>query len=119
LERIEATEKPLDRRVERMKRSKNKHSLIYDEFLTLGGIPLEVFEYRLGNRSALDRIIDQYQVSTDKRSGIATGPPTQLSRKMLEHEVSGQMILWPVVTAPGSDTVRQASFRVFWHGSHK
>lgn len=34
----------------------------------------EVFEYRLGNRSALDWIIDQYQVSTDKRSGITNDP---------------------------------------------
>ncbi len=34
----------------------------------------EVFEYRLGNRSALEWVIDQYQVSTDKRSGITTDP---------------------------------------------
>jgi predicted helicase len=33
-----------------------------------------VFEYRLGNRSALEWIIDQYQVSTDKRSGITNDP---------------------------------------------
>jgi predicted helicase len=33
-----------------------------------------VFEYRVGNRSALDWIIDQYQVSTDKRSGITNDP---------------------------------------------
>jgi len=33
-----------------------------------------VFEYPLGNRSALDWIIDQYQVSTDKRSGITNAP---------------------------------------------
>lgn len=46
----------------------------YNEFLTLGGIPPEVFEYRLGNRSALEWIIDQYQVSTDKRSGITNDP---------------------------------------------
>jgi predicted helicase len=57
-----------------MKLSKDKRSLIYNDFLTLSGIPPEVFEYRLGNRSALDWIIDQYQVSTDKRSGITSGP---------------------------------------------
>ncbi len=37
-------------------------------------IPPEVFEYRLGNRSALDWVIDQYQVSEDKRSGIRSDP---------------------------------------------
>ncbi len=74
LERIEAPGKPLDWRVERMKLTKDKRSLIYNDFLTLGGIPPEVFEYRLGNRSALEWIIDQYQVSTDKRSGITNDP---------------------------------------------
>ena len=37
-------------------------------------VPPEVFEYRLGNRSALEWVIDQYQVSTDKRSGITSDP---------------------------------------------
>jgi len=44
------------------------------EFLTLEGIPPETFEYRLGNRSALEWVIDQYQVSTDKRGGITNDP---------------------------------------------
>jgi predicted helicase len=57
-----------------MKLSKDKRSLIYNNFLTLSGIPPEVFEYRLGNRSALDWIIDQYQVRTDRRSGITNDP---------------------------------------------
>lgn len=29
---------------------------------------------KLGNRSALDWIVDQYQVSTEKRSGITNDP---------------------------------------------
>jgi predicted helicase len=74
LERIEKPGAQLDWRVERMKLSKDKRSIIYNDFLTLSGIPLEVFDYRLGNRSALDWIIDQYQVSTDKRSGITNDP---------------------------------------------
>jgi predicted helicase len=44
------------------------------ELLTLDGIPPETSEYRLGNRSALEWVIDQYQVSTDKRSGITNDP---------------------------------------------
>ena len=43
-------------------------------FLTLDGIPPETFEYRLRNRSALGWLINQYQVSTDKRSGITNDP---------------------------------------------
>jgi predicted helicase len=64
----------LNWRVERMRLSKDKTQLQYNEFLTLSGIPPEVYDYRLGNRSALEWVIDQYQVSTDKRSGIVNDP---------------------------------------------
>jgi predicted helicase len=57
-----------------MKLSKDKTTLFYNSFLTLRGIPLETCEYRLGNRYALKWVIDQYQVSTDKRSGITNDP---------------------------------------------
>jgi predicted helicase len=42
--------------------------------LTLAGIPPEAFAYRLGNRSALDWVLDQYQTGTDARSGITSDP---------------------------------------------
>jgi predicted helicase len=65
---------PLNWRVEKMRLSKDKTQIVYNDFLTLVGIPPETFEYRLGNRSALDWIIDQYQVKSDKRSGIVNDP---------------------------------------------
>jgi predicted helicase len=74
LKRIENKDAPLDWRVERMKLSKDKTQLAYNDFLTLAGIPPQTFEYRLGNRSALDWIIDQYRVTTDARSGIVSDP---------------------------------------------
>jgi predicted helicase len=61
-------------RVTKMQLSKDKAQLKVNESLTLAGIPAECFEYRLGNRSALDWVIDQYQLSTDKRSGITSDP---------------------------------------------
>ena len=61
-------------RVEKMKLSKDKSELRYNDFLTLRGIPAAAFDYRLGNRSALDWVIDQYRVSTDARSGIVNDP---------------------------------------------
>jgi predicted helicase len=62
-------------RITKMKRDKKDPTrLIVNDFLTLTGIPANVDEYKLGNRSALDWIIDQYQVSTDKRSGITNDP---------------------------------------------
>ena len=67
---------PLNWRVgtEAMKLSKDKTQLIYNDFFTLTNIPSEVFEYRLGGRSALEWIIDQYHIKTDKRSGIVSDP---------------------------------------------
>jgi predicted helicase len=60
--------------VEKMRLSKHRTQVVVNPALTLGGIPAEAFEYRLGNRSAIEWVIDQYQVSTDKRSGIVTDP---------------------------------------------
>ena len=74
LRQIETPNLPLDWRVEKMRLSKDKTQLHYNSFLTLDGIPSEVFNYRLGNRSALDWVIDQYRVKTDKRSGIVNDP---------------------------------------------
>ena len=72
---IQTPDVPLNWRVEKMKLSKeDKISLIYNNFLTLSGIPPKVFDYRLGTRSALEWVIDQYRVKTDKRSGIVNDP---------------------------------------------
>ncbi len=70
----ESLDIPLSYRVEKMKLSKDKTSLVVNESLSLSGIPPEVFDYRLGNRSALDWVIDQYRVKTYKRSGITSDP---------------------------------------------
>ena len=61
-------------RVEKMKLSKDKRSLAYNEALVIENIPPEVFDYRLGSRSALEWVIDQYRVKTDKASGIVNDP---------------------------------------------
>ena len=72
---VETPSVPLSYRVEdKMRLSKDRTALKVNESLTLAGIPPEVFDYRLGNRSALEWVIDQYQVSEDKRSGIRSDP---------------------------------------------
>ncbi len=73
--RTPALQKPLSYRVEdKMRLSKDRTSLKVNDTLTLAGIPAEAFEYRLGNRSAVEWVIDQYQVTQDKRSGIRSDP---------------------------------------------
>ena len=74
LQFIQNPDVPLNWRVEKMKLSKDKTSLIYNEFLTLANVPTKAFDYRLGTRSALEWIVDQYRIKTDKRSGIVNDP---------------------------------------------
>ena len=74
LDFVETPDTPLDWRVEKMRLPKDKTQIEYNGFLTLDGIPAKAFEYRLGNRSALEWVIDQYRVKTDKRSGIVNDP---------------------------------------------
>ena len=74
LDPIETPGMQIDWSVERMKFSKDKTRLQYNDFLTLEGIPPEAFDYRLGNRAALEWVVDQYRIKTDKRSGIVNDP---------------------------------------------
>ena len=74
LQFIETPGVPLDWRVDKMKLSKDKTQLKYNDYLILDGIPSKAIDYRLGNRSALEWVIDQYRVKTDKRSGIVNDP---------------------------------------------
>ena len=71
---VQTPDVPLDWRVEKMKLSKDKTQIVYNNFLILDGIPSKAFHYRLGTRSALEWIIDQYRIKTDKRSGIINDP---------------------------------------------
>ncbi len=57
-----------------MRLSGDRRVVVVNESLRLGPLPPECFEYRLGNRSALEWVIDQYQVSKDARSGIESDP---------------------------------------------
>ena len=74
LKYIETPGMTVDWDVEKMKLSKDKTQLKYNDFLTLDGIPAAVYDYRLGTRSALEWVVDQYRVKVDKRSGIVNDP---------------------------------------------
>ena len=40
----------------------------------MNGIPPEIYDYRLGNRSAQGWVIDQYRVTRDEKGNIANDP---------------------------------------------
>jgi predicted helicase len=75
LQFVETEGVPLSYRVEdKMRLTADKTELRVNPSLILAGIPPEVFGYRLGNRSALEWVIDQYRVTEDQRSGIRSDP---------------------------------------------
>lgn len=53
---------------------KDKTRIKYNGHLTLKGIPEEAYEYQVNGRSALEWVIDRYQVKTDKESLITNDP---------------------------------------------
>ena len=62
---------PLKRVRVRLKADKESNTIMLDENTTLTGIPKQAWHYKLGNRSALEWILDQYKESKPKDSTIA------------------------------------------------
>lgn len=63
-------------RVQKMKwlDKTTKNAIVYNNHITLSDIPALANEYMLGSRSALEWLIDRYQIRTDKASGIVNDP---------------------------------------------
>lgn len=85
------TESPLSFRVEKMRLSSDNKSIIVNPTLTLAGIPEETFDYKLGNKSALDWIIDQYQVKEDIETGIVSDPNNPEDEKYIAN-LAGRVV---------------------------
>lgn len=49
-------------------------AIIFNSDITISNIPEKAYEYIVNGRSAIEWIIDQYQVKTDKKSGIIDDP---------------------------------------------
>ena len=52
----------------------DRSTIVYNDWITLAGIPDEAHEYVVGPRSALEWLLDRYRVTTDKDSGIVNDP---------------------------------------------
>ena len=55
----------------KLKADKTEGTIIIDNLTTLKGIPADAWRYKLGNRSALEWILDQYKESKPKDPTIA------------------------------------------------
>ncbi|MGS1021632.1 DEAD/DEAH box helicase [Burkholderia glumae] len=70
---------PSDFRVDKMTFGKkegrpDKSVIIYNEHLTLRDIPLEAYDYVVNGKPAIEWIMERYQVTVDKSSGIRNDP---------------------------------------------
>ena len=55
-------------------KDKDRSQIVYNSRITVAGIPEEAYRYMLGSRSAVEWIIDRYQIKADKPSGIVNDP---------------------------------------------
>ena len=61
-------------KIPKVKGQPDRSTIIYNTRVTLSNIPEEAYRYQLGARSAIEWIIDRYQVKTDTASGIVNDP---------------------------------------------
>lgn len=59
---------------DKSKRIDDKSRIVYNEKLTIAGIPAEAYEYVVNGKSAIEWLMERYAVSTDKASGIVNDP---------------------------------------------
>jgi predicted helicase len=90
LQFVEDKHVPYSERVTKMKLSADRQSLRVNESLTLAGIPPDAFDYRLGSRSALEWVIDQYQIrgESDPNRDDKPGYIVRLIGQVIEVSVS-------------------------------
>jgi predicted helicase len=61
-------------KIPKVKGQPDRSTIIYNPRVTLSNIPEEAYRYQLGARSAIEWIIDRYQLKTDTASGIVNDP---------------------------------------------
>lgn len=63
-------------RIEKMRFPKRdkKDTIIVNKDITIENIPLKAYDYKINGKSAIEWIIDQYQVKVDKNTGIIDDP---------------------------------------------
>ena len=56
------------------KLKKDRSTIIFNDSITIENIPEKAYQYIINGKSAIEWIMDQYQVKTDKKSGITDDP---------------------------------------------
>ena len=66
-------------RIEKMRfagsgKSEDRSTIVFNQYVTLRGIPREAYEYQVNGKSAIEWLMDRYEVKVDKDSGIRNDP---------------------------------------------
>ena len=71
--------------VDRMRfgKGKDKSIIEYNPYITIRNIPAEAYNYIVNGKSAIEWIVEQYAVTTDKASGIVNDPNTYAGGKYI------------------------------------
>lgn len=52
----------------------DKSTIIYNSHITIKNKPIKAYEYMVNSRSAIERVMESYQVKVEKASGIKDDP---------------------------------------------
>jgi predicted helicase len=52
----------------------DKSAIVYNSHVTLRDVPLDAYDYELNGKSAIEWVMDRYEMRTDKESGILNDP---------------------------------------------
>ena len=71
--------------VDRMRfgKGKDKSIIEYNPYITIRNIPTKAYDYIVNGKSAIEWIVEQYAVTTDKASGIVNDPNTYAGGKYI------------------------------------
>lgn len=65
----------------RFGKGKDKSIIEYNPYITIRDIPAAAYDYIVNGKSAIEWIVEQYAVTTDKASGIVNDPNTYAGGK--------------------------------------
>jgi hypothetical protein len=58
----------------RFPKKDQKETIIYNSKITISNIPAQAYEYIVNGKSAIEWIMERYQITTHKESGITNNP---------------------------------------------
>lgn len=67
----------------RFGKGKDKSIIEYNPYITIRNIPIKAYDYIVNGKSAIEWIVEQYAVTTDKASGIVNDPNTYAGGKYI------------------------------------